>query len=124
MATLKFTQEEANDIIFNALCDGMAFIRGYDCFIHCDKFQYDVAREKFETPTIEDVYMEVLKSGNKLIWVDVESMEETKVDLLTMTERLNLVDFDVISNFISEQYDAEDADIVLQTIFLGEVRFA
>jgi len=119
MPKLKFTSEEIYDIFHSALCNGLSYIHGYELYLEYDDEEYNKAKVKLDNPTYEDVLIQILKDNGTLIIEDSEEIHKiTKTELFN---RIKDVDFDVISNFINQEDDAVDADIVIQTIAFGEV---
>jgi NAD(P)H-dependent flavin oxidoreductase YrpB (nitropropane dioxygenase family) len=130
---IQFEKEEAENIFYNALCNavGTGLIGGYGLKMGYDEEEYRQARELFkkekpnETPCWEDVLMEILRSGNQLTLIDEEGDGEytRSITLQDVHERVSTVSGRALLNIIQEQDDADDADIVIQTVFFKEVVF-
>lgn len=121
------TTEEAEGIFYSALCNavGTGYMEGYGLELYCNNKHYSSARAKLNNPCIEDIWMQVLRDGNPLEFVDHEGegANNASITLKDIHERMNNVPIEVLDNFNSEQDDASDADIVLQTVFYNEVIF-
>ena len=120
---LKLSNEKCIEFFFNALCNGLGYIGGYGITIDCDRDAYNDARAKLDSPALEDVFIQVLKDGGVLLFVDNEGDETTEVNLATVLERVPKVELDSLMEMIQEQDDACTADVILQTVIYGEVQF-
>lgn len=125
--TIELTNTEAEEIFYNSLCNaaGTGWLAGYGLEVDCNEDDYKAAKQKLETPCLEDVWMQVLKDGKELSIVDHENDGEyTKaIKLEDIHNRIKLVPFDVLTNIETGCDDVIDADVVIQTIFFGEVIF-
>lgn len=127
---IKLTPAEAEEYFYNALCNGASYIQGSGVEIDVEKPQdYKTASNKLKaeskSPCIEDVWMEVLRMGNKLQMTDVEGEGEytRTITLQDVHDRVEKTPIDHLSDMINEQDDATTADVILQTVFLQEVIF-
>ncbi|VDM07209.1 unnamed protein product [Wuchereria bancrofti] len=125
------TEQEKQDIFYNALCDGAGYIQGYGIRIGYDNDDYSTARDNLQSknPTNvwcwEDVLMEVLKTGKPLKIEDIEGEGENDktITLQDMYDNIETVPPATILNMVNEEYDATDADTVLQHCFYRELIF-
>ena len=130
---IQFEKEEAENIFHNALCNavGTGLIRGYGLEMGYDEEDYKLAKEKWqkenpnETACWEDVLMEILKIGKQLTIIDEEGDGEytSSITIQDVHERVSTVSGRALLNIIQEQDDADDADVVIQTVFFKEVIF-
>lgn len=128
---VKLTQQEAEEHFFNALCNGAHYISGYGISIEPKEEDYEAAKQALsarlgdkQAICYEDVWMEILRMGKPLVMVDTEGAEEPKfVYLKDVHERVAKTEPCHLWNAINEEDDAETADVILQTVFYGEVIF-
>lgn len=125
------TPAESEEIFHNALCDGLQMMGGYGLKLKYDKGEYAKAKEELQAQRdsddvvcYEDVLSHILRRGNTLTMIDTESGEEPRtINAKDVHERVQMVDAQHILDMINEEYDADTADCVLQTVFFGEVIF-
>ena len=69
--------------------------------------------------------MEILKRGGSLTYIDIvgEGEMTSTIMMNNVYERIDNVPKTIIGNFLSENDDVVDADVVLQTVFWNEVIF-
>jgi hypothetical protein len=136
-----FTNEEAQQHFHDAMCNGLGYIAGYDLKMRYNQKHYDEAKSKLYAyaksklrggkggalgiPEIgicyEDVLMQILRDGNELFLVDLNEATRHAITLQDVYDRLSKTPIRHLINLIEETDDAETADVMLQTIFLGEV---
>ena len=97
---------------------------------------YDVKDEEgieiesqYETATIEEAMASILLNGKTITISDKEDGQEWKVDLDTLLKGFDKVaenrDYrHHVWNFITQDYDYYDADIILQFAIFGEETYA
>ena len=123
------TQAESENYFYSALCNGLSYISSYGLELDVDKEHYMAAKERLKVKApnegicYEDVLMEVLRGGDKLMLIDAENEEEQPVSitLKDVHERVSKTPLKQLIDTIEENGDAETADIILQTVFLNEV---
>ena len=123
------TPQESEEIFYNSLCNavGTGWMSGYGLELTCAKAQYNAAKDNFikesnSDPCYEDVLLQVLKDGGTLTFIDHESDgEKTHITLKEVHERVSEVPARNLINIDTENDDAIDADVVIQTVFFGEV---
>jgi hypothetical protein len=130
---IKLTKKESEEIFYTSLCNavGTGYMEGYGLRLTCDRSEYKDCRDHLQRTNpdteicYEDILMQVLRDGGKLTFVDDECDGEytSSVSLTDVHERVKNVEPQVLVNFNEEQDDASDADMVLQTVFFGEVIF-
>jgi hypothetical protein len=127
---IQLTQQEAEAVMYNALCDSGIGIHGLE--ISFDKDEYaksGVAWKKAndgKSPCYEDVLMQMLRDGHSIAVIDTEGEDGEYDSVITMQdvyERMPLVHYSRLIQMLEEDYDADTTDVVLQTIFYGEVIF-
>lgn len=129
-AELYATQEVLIKIIHDCLCDGLHYFSGYGIDVKVSDAAYIDARamikEEGVTICFEDVWVQVLKNGRSIVFLDVEGEGEMNGYLSLSEATLNnfqKVPFANIINLLNEEYDAVDCDVILQTLVWGEVVF-
>jgi hypothetical protein len=123
------TPEESENYFYNALCNGLDYIGGYDLELMWDKKHYSAARKKLqelkpnETVCYEDVLMQILRDGNEIWFIDNGSDgEQYTITLELVHERVSKTEKRHLFNMILEQDDAETADVIIQSVlFDGEI---
>ena len=124
------TPEEAEQYFFDAMCNGLSIMRDYGLVMHCSESQYQKARSvlKDTNPNdvicMEDVYMQMIRMGFKLIFVDTTDSLHYEVGLQEIHERMCNVPIHHLADMHMGQDDADTADAILQTIIIGEIIFA
>jgi len=120
------TQEESENIFFNALCNG----RGLHSFlfIEVNEEEYQLGKKHFQDKnqlcSLEDVWMQILRNGGTLTLVDTEDGESPcTITLKDVHDKVQNTDIKHLMDAINENDDAITADVVLQTVFYGEVIF-
>lgn len=124
----KLNQAEAEEVFFNCLCDNDLYI--HDLEIVSNSKAYNDARDNWiklndrQFPTIEDVWMQILRDGGKLGLKDWSRSEQLAVVTLEeLQERMSKAPSKNLINVLEGNYDVTDTDVILQTIFYGEVIF-
>ena len=124
----KLNQAEAEEVFFNCLCDNDLYIHDLE-IVSSDKL-YERARTNWiklndrQFPTIEDVWMQILRDGGKLGLKDWSRSEQLAVVTLEeLQERMSKAPSKNLINVLEGNYDVTDTDVILQTIFYGEVIF-
>lgn len=128
MAQLILTIEEIEEYFYSALCNSLSLMGGYGLELDYKPTEYNAAKAKLQSASpnevicYEDVLMEILRSGGTLTLIDFEGDEEPAIiTLKDVHERMSKVPMQRIMDMINEEDDAETGDVILQTIFLGEV---
>ena len=119
------TKKESEDLFHTSLCSGLGYIDGYGLKLDYSNSDYKNAKSKLDSPCYEDILMQILRDGGKLKLVDREydgeySKAITLKDVHTMVQETPL---EHLMDAINENDDACTADVILQTVFYGEVIF-
>jgi len=120
------TEKESLEYFHNALCNavGTGYISNYGLTLTCNEKEYQLSKSKLNNPCLEDVWIQMLKDGYKLTLKDIEDKDNTKsITIKDVYEKVKLTPFEYLSDMINENDDAETADVILQTVFYGEVIF-
>lgn len=125
--TIELTKQESEQAFHGILCNciSMGWFNGYGITLDYNKGAYKRASEKLENPCREDVWMQILKDGGKLFFIDWEcdgeyNAEVTLEDVHTKLQTAPLEDIQVV---LDGTGDVINDDIVLQTMLYGEVIF-
>jgi hypothetical protein len=131
--TISLTADLSEELFFNALCNGLGYMcSGYDLSIGYHKQDYKNAKAKlmsdpseFQAICYEDVLMQILRDGNTLtIQEECSDLEDSEIFAITLADvhtRVQETPVDYLMQMINEEDDAVTADVILQTVFLGEV---
>ena len=121
----ELTHTELSDFLCTALTQSFWASADYD---ESDKEGVEIQSE-FDKPCYEDVLASLLLNGKTITISDKEDGQEWKVGLDTL-----LKGFDKVAenreyrhhvwNFITQDYDYYDADIILQFAIFGEETYA
>jgi hypothetical protein len=121
---IQLTHQESESIFFDALCNGLNELCYYDLDVRYDEDAYMEAREKLESPCFEDVLMQMLRDGKYIYLHDLNDEDEVHaINLDKVHENVEKAPLRHLMDAINEDGDATTADVILQTVFLGEVIF-
>jgi len=123
------TQKESEEHFYNALCNGLGYVEsGYGLELKYDGAVYIETKNVFQksNPEIavcyEDILMGILKDGGSLSLKDNEGDEELHtITMKDVHERVQKTPTRHLMDAINETDDAITADVIIQTVFLGEV---
>ena len=137
--TLQLTKEEAEEVFFDALCNGLSQLTGYGLMLSYRDKEYREAREHLVReheneenykPCLEDILMRMLKNGHYISVIDTEDDDSEHQLVLNMIydalENVKHEDkslFDAVKNCIDETGDADDSDTILQSCWFGDIMF-
>lgn len=141
--SVKLSNEKSEDFFHSALCNGLSEVGGYGLELVYNKAEYKTAKESLvnkikkgiipigfhlygkeklteKSICYENVLLEILKIGGKL---SLKGNGETKsITLSTVHKRVEKTDLRHLIEYINDTGgDAVTADVILQTVFLGEV---
>ena len=125
---IKLSKEESEEYFYNALCNGLGYISGYGLELD-NGSEYINAQKRLNDKGVkgicyEDVLMEVLRGGDQLTLVDYDGDEERfSITLDDVHNKVQKVPVSHLLDMVEERDDAVTADVILQTVFLGEVIF-
>jgi hypothetical protein len=125
------TNEESETMFHTALCNGLSYISGYGLDLSYDEQDYKAASQKLksekpnEVICYEDVLLEVLRMGNTLTMLDEEGEGEndSTISLSDVHERVSQTPIRFLTDMITENDDAETADVIIQTVFYQDIIF-
>jgi hypothetical protein len=125
------TPQESEEIFHASLCnaESTGYMAGYGLQLRWHEKSYKEAKERLkergEDACQEDILLEILRGGGHLTYFDTEGGggEPWPINLQDVHEKVSNAPIGTILRFAEEQDDAEDADVILQTVFMGEVVF-
>ena len=126
---ITLTAQELESIFHTALCDGLYLMSDYSIEIQYSDDDYVAAKTTLLEANpgtqicFEDILMQILKSGGNLTAVDMEGSDTYTINLVDVHENIPTAPYENLLNIMNEEYDCFDADVILQTVFFGEVTF-
>lgn len=125
------TPQESETMFHTALCNGLSYISGYGLILETDEQDYQAAKQSLKSKNpdqgicYEDVLLEVLRLGKSLTIIDEENDGEmnSTISLSDVHERVAQTPIEHLTNMITENDDAETADVMLQTVFYQDIIF-
>lgn len=127
---ITLTPQESEKFFYNALCNGLSYIRGYGLEMDYSAEEFKTAKknlyDKNEDKAIcyEDILMQLLRDGGKLTLLDEEDDNtEYSIILQDVHERVQNTPARHLIDMETENDDADTADAILQTVFLKEIIF-
>lgn len=118
---ITLTQEESEQFFLSALCNLDYVCGGYNITFVYDFDHYNKVKKPGDC--FEDVLMTILRDGGALGLYDNESNELNKIYIKDVHHGVQKMPAQRIINFAAETGDAEDDDVLIQTVFYGEVIF-
>jgi hypothetical protein len=120
-----FSNEEAQQHFYSAMCNGLGYITGYDLELKFNRETYKETSAKMSGGDFgvchEDVLLQMLKDGHKIALYDWNDDIVNTISIQDVYDRMPLVDARHLLDMVNERDDADTADAILQTVFLGEV---
>lgn len=125
---IQLTQQEAEAVMYNALCDSGIYMHGLEFTFDKDEYhssQVRWSKANATRPCYEDILMQMLRDGYSIAIIDTEGDGEydSVITMQDVYDRMPLVHYSRLIQMLEEDYDADTTDVVLQTIFFGEVIF-
>lgn len=125
------TLKESEEIFHASLCnaESTGYMAGYGLQLRWHEKSYKEAKERLkergEDACQEDILLEILRGGGHLTYFDIEGGggEPWSINLQDVHEMVSNAPIGTILRFAEEQDDAEDADVILQTVFMDGVIF-
>ena len=119
-----FEKHEAEEMFHDALCNGLDYIAIHGLKLKVKKKDYNQAMLALDNYCCYDIFMQILKDGNKLKLIDEEGGEDSwSITLKDVHERMSNVDFNHLVDMEQGNDDVITADVILQTIFINDVIF-
>lgn len=125
---IQLTNQEAEQIFYDALCNGLGELAYHDCELEFLQSEYDKAKKLLmigdSYPCYENILIQILRSGSFLRLVDCGGYEEPSIIYLAdVHERVSETPLEHLVDAIQGNDDASTADAILQTAFFREVIF-
>tara|TARA_R110000787_G_scaffold144143_4_gene257847 strand:- start:80 stop:457 length:378 start_codon:yes stop_codon:yes gene_type:complete len=119
------TNRESEDLFYISICNGGEYICGYGLELDFTKSDYEKAKSKLKSPCYEDVLMQILRDGGELKLIDHEYDGEynKSITLKDVHNKVQDTPLEQLMDAINETDDAYTADVILQTVFYGELIF-
>jgi type IV secretory pathway VirB4 component len=126
--TIKLSKQESEEYFYNALCNGLGYVEsGYYLSLRYNKEEYKQSADKLKKDganvCYEDILMEILRQGHKINLYDLEGEEDHIISLKDVHEKVETIPLNYLMEMINEEDDADTADVILQTVFLGGIIF-
>jgi hypothetical protein len=126
---ITLTNEKAEEIFFNALCNGQHYLGDYGFQLLYSRKEYIKAKkeldEKEASNCWEDILMQILRNGQALKLVNEEEEEDEReifsITLQDVYSNMALVPTFHLMDMLNEKDDAITADAILQTIFFKDI---
>lgn len=128
--------EESEQYFLSAICNGgLIELGGYGIQLDYSEADYIEAKKSIlvknlsiknsnDDICVEDVWMEMLRMGKTLRFVDTEeAMDTVELTLNQIHERIPQIPNDCLQAYNSENDDAGTADVLLQYLLYGEIIF-
>ena len=129
-------KEESEKFFHNAMCNIGGIMSDYGLEFNYKESDYNKAKmslqKKMHEGTIksgtictEDVFMEILRIGGKLKFIDHEGdgLYTKSITLKDVHDRVQKTPLNHLTDMIEELDDAGTADQILQTVFFEEIVF-
>lgn len=125
---ITLTKKESEDYFYTAMCNGLAYIEGYDIKLTYDQDEYNKAKSVINDTKqeccYEDILMQMLRMGYSLTMVDIDNVCYFKITLKDVHKRVQKAPVWHLSDMYHETDDAYTADAILQVVFFNEIIFA
>jgi hypothetical protein len=126
--TIKLSNAKAEEIFFDALCNGLGQLGMYGLLLDVNENQYRDASsqmEHFEAICVEDVLIKMLKLGYPLSFKDDECDGEydANITLWDVHERVPTAPSYLLDAMLTGEDDACTADGILQWVMYNEIIF-
>jgi hypothetical protein len=126
--TISVSKEKSEELFYNALC-GAGVLAGYGLAMKRKEAEYkkakaDLAKEKSGSGVcLEDIWMKILRNGGSLALIDLEDDDNVvgSIVLNDVHERVQKTPAQDLLDAINENGDGRTDDVILQTVFLGDV---
>lgn len=123
--TFVATVEEMLAVVHSCLCSGLPILATSGVELEYDDLHYAEARAalKEPDPCIEDVQVQMLRTGQSLFFIDTENDEAVELNLELIQKNWSKARPKDLLDYINEDYDAQTSENIMQTLLYGEVVF-
>lgn len=119
------TNKESEKLFLDAICNALGYIEsGYDLELTFDDAAYEQA--KVGGGCYEDILLRILKNGGSLTLVDhgYDGGEYTRtITIKDVHEKVAQTPLRHLMDAIEERGDVVTSDVIIQSVFYGEVIF-
>lgn len=117
------THEESENLFLDAMCNAIWYISGYGLELDFNDKEYKKARKKGDC--IEDTLMSILRNGGKITLIDVECEGEytRSITIQDVHEKVQDTPIKHLMDAINEEGDVITSDVILQSVFYGDIIF-
>jgi len=124
-------KQKSEEYFHNALCNavGTGYINSYGLVLMCEDTDYkdarDLLRASEQSACLEDIWMQILRSGGTLTLEDVENEGDMtrSITLADVHDRVQKTPEPHLANMVNGNDDAETADVILQIVFFEDIVF-
>ncbi len=127
---IQLSNQEKEKFFFDAMCNGLSNTRYWEFEVDYNEKHYNSARKSLEKKGMssicyEDVFMEMLRMGNTIEFIDIGcDGEYTKSLTLDMVyNNIEKTPIHNMCNIIQENDDSCDADAILQSVLFEDIIF-
>jgi hypothetical protein len=127
---IQLDKKESEDYFYNAMCNGLNYMGGYGLSLDYNSDKYKKAKETLlkakpdSTVCFEDILMQLLREGGKMTLVDMDHGDYTKsISIKDVHEKVQESPTRHLMDMVNQQDDAITAEVIIQTVFFGEVIF-
>lgn len=123
--TILLTPEKSLEYFFRSLCNSLKYLTTYGFQVDFNVEEYKKSKEKLDSPTYEEVFIQMLKDGYGITVNDIEEdgRHTQTIYLKDVVEKVQKTPFRYLSSMINKDDDGETGDVIIQTIFFGEKLF-
>ena len=123
------TQAEKQKLIYDCLVDGLPFFPGYGVGMDYTTKAYKAAiktlkaRMPEDRICREDVWAEIVANGGDLVFIDQEDDDKEigRLNLANVEKHWDAIPHRFMAEYISENYDSNTTDCIIQTLIFGEI---
>ena len=120
--------QESEQLFHTAMCNvfGTGYHNGYGLELEYDALEYETSKKKLSGQVcFEDVLLQMLKDGKKLTLVDVEYDGEytSSITIEDIHQKVQNTPTQSLINELEGSGDVNDSDIIIQTVFFGDIIF-
>jgi len=126
---ITFDNQEAEKLFYDAMCNGLSNINYWEFQLDYSDKEYEKAKKVLQKANegicYEDIFMQMLRMGYKLKFVDIgmDGSYSTELTLNMIHENMKYTPQQNLLNIISENDDSIDADAILQSVLFKDIIF-
>lgn len=116
------SKKQSEQIFLEALCS-FNYLRSYGLELAYNFSDYQTVRKNCPDLSFEEVLMHLLRRGDSIRVLDFEGDYNSQIQMRDIWDKVPTTDLRHLAAIAEGNYDADDCDTVLQTVFFGEVIF-